>query len=170
LFACFLDDPEVWIQGFVLEAGALPLEPHIQPFCSGCFGAGVLVFCLDHDPPILCFPLSLGWQVCATMSAFFHRDGVSWTFFLAWPRTMILLLSASFMAWYDRLTHWSSCLLSWGLTSYLPRLTLNLNPPSLNLKVNIYHIFTHILIHNHITFIIKKNTHFPCKLHNEIHK
>jgi hypothetical protein len=53
---------------------------------------------LDCDP-ILCFPLLLGWQVCATMpSFFFHWNEVLETYSLGWPPTVIFLFSASQVA------------------------------------------------------------------------
>jgi hypothetical protein len=47
-----------------------------SPFCSGYFGARVLLFAqasLDYNPPILCFLLYLGWQVCATIISYWLR-------------------------------------------------------------------------------------------------
>jgi hypothetical protein len=41
----------------------------------------------------LCFPTFYGWQVCATVSSHCW-DGVSLTFFLGFPWTMILLIPA----------------------------------------------------------------------------
>jgi hypothetical protein len=53
------------------------------PFCSGYFWARVSLFaqaCLDQDPPALCFPQWLVWQICATTPIFFCWDRISQTF------------------------------------------------------------------------------------------
>jgi hypothetical protein len=60
-----------------------------SPCCSGYFGDRILLFAqagLDHNPPILLFLPSLGWQLWTTMPFFFCWDGISQNFLprLAW--------------------------------------------------------------------------------------
>jgi hypothetical protein len=65
----------VWVQGSVVARQALYcLSYAASPFCSGYVGERLSFFAqegLNHDPPILCFLLPLGWQVCTTTPSLF---------------------------------------------------------------------------------------------------
>jgi hypothetical protein len=95
---------EVWalhLLGGHSTARAMPLAL----FCTG-FGYRVSLYGqvgLDCDPPILSFLPALRWQVPATSpSCFLLRWNLANFFYPGWPRTKILLISASHIAWDDR--------------------------------------------------------------------
>jgi hypothetical protein len=89
-FTCFIVvvSTEVLIQGFMLPR-QVHLSHNLSPSCSGYFRDRVLFFAqasLDYNPPIFCFLLLLGGQVCTTMPSFFPLRWVLKSFFgLGWP-------------------------------------------------------------------------------------
>jgi hypothetical protein len=100
---------------FALARQALYHLSHASsPFCSHYFGDEVLLFAhtgLDLNPPVLCRYI------------FFFP---TWADLELDPSDLSLLHS-----WDNRNAplYW----LRWGLENYLPRLTLNQNPPDLSL-------------------------------------
>jgi hypothetical protein len=74
---------------------------------------------VDHNPPILSFPLLLGWQAHTTMTDFFSIEMEACALFCSvGPQTVSLPISACCITWDDRCE--PSYLLRWGLTIFFP--------------------------------------------------
>jgi hypothetical protein len=97
-FFFFGVDTGLWTHGFTFARQFLYHFNHSSsPFCSGYFWGRVSLFvhrCWDNRLPLPCPTL-------------FHWNVVSHTFFcLSWPRTVILLISASHIAKITHVSHW----------------------------------------------------------------
>jgi hypothetical protein len=90
------------------QAGALLLEPCLQPFCSGYSGDKVSLFLMLAFTLILLFYASCHSWVDRDMSACsaICWDSVLWTVCAGWPQTLILPILASQVARIAGLSHW----------------------------------------------------------------
>jgi hypothetical protein len=71
----------------------------------------------SHFLPILSFPPLLGWQMHTTTHCFFNWDEVSQTSFpWGWPGNVILVISASCVAWDDNMCHCTKLLVEMGVS------------------------------------------------------
>jgi hypothetical protein len=106
------DGIRVWTQGFVLTRQVLYHLNHLQSFCSGYLWDRVSLLCLDKPglwSSYLCFLLKLEFQ-CVLPHPPFSVEMESWKLFcLGWPRSAILLISASSVAGITDMSHctWS---------------------------------------------------------------
>jgi hypothetical protein len=91
-----------WTQGLILARQVLY---HLGPFCTGYFwDRDSLYVRAGLDPPFV-LPQVAGDDRCMPLHPAIGWDGVSGTFCLCCPRTIILLISSSWVARITGLSH-----------------------------------------------------------------
>jgi hypothetical protein len=90
-------------------------------FCSGCFGGRVLHFCLGQPGPRSYFLIPAIPGMTGTHHHTYHfliEMGSCKLFYMSWPRTSILLISAFQVAWDGRHTIVPIYWLRWGFVNF----------------------------------------------------